>query len=134
MGFTPAAVDRLQTHSWPGNIRELRNAIHRAILLKRGPLIDADDLSFDQEVNSETGITVPELPRGMSLEQMLEKLERQIVETALRRYNNNRERVAKELGVARSTLFKRLKDWGLTRKDEPWVDPTPDASGAAGQV
>ncbi|HEX9508495.1 MAG TPA: helix-turn-helix domain-containing protein, partial [Myxococcales bacterium] len=51
-----------------------------------------------------------------------------------RRYNNNRERVAKELGVARSTLFKRLKDWGLTRKDEPWVDPTPDASGAAGQV
>src|SRR5712692_3215378 len=134
MGFTPAAVDRLQTHSWPGNIRELRNAIHRAILLKKGPLIDADDLSFDQEVNSETGITVPELPRGMSLEQMLEKLERQIVETALRRYNNNRERVAKELGVARSTLFKRLKDWGLTRKDEPWVDSTPDASGAAGQV
>ena len=135
MGFTPQAIDRLQTHPWPGNIRELRNAVHRAILLKKGPLIDADDLSFDQELNIETGITVPELPRGMSLEQMLEKLERQIVETALRRYNNNRERVAKELGVARSTLFKRLKDWGLTRKDEPWVDPTPDASGgAAGQV
>jgi DNA-binding NtrC family response regulator len=133
MRFTPEAIDRLQTHSWPGNIRELRNAIHRALLLKKGPLIDVDDLSFDQEVNTETGITVPELPRGMSLEQMLEKLERQIVETALRRYNNNRERVARELGVARSTLFKRLKDWGLTRKDEPGMD-SPDASGAAGQV
>ena len=59
---------------------------------------------------------------GMTLEQMMEKLERQIVETALRRFGNNRERVAKELGVARSTLFKRLKEWGLTRKDEPWPE------------
>src|SRR5215468_5411278 len=116
--FTPAAVERLEAHSWPGNIRELRNAVHRALLLRRGPLIDADDLTFDQELNPETGITVPELPPGMTLEQMLEKLERQIVETALRRFGNNRERVAKQLGVARSTLFKRLKDWGLTRKDE----------------
>jgi DNA-binding NtrC family response regulator len=126
VSFTPGAIDRLQTHSWPGNIRELRNAVHRALLLRKGPMIDAGDLSFDQEVNPETGITVPELPRGMTLEQMLEKLERQIVETALRRYNNNRERVAKELGVARSTLFKRLKDWGLTRKDEPWQEPSGD--------
>jgi two-component system response regulator HydG len=122
VNFTPSAIDRLQTHSWPGNIRELRNSVHRALLLRKGPTIDASDLSFDQEVNPDTGITVPELPRGMTLEQMLEKLERQIVETALRRYNNNRERVAKELGVARSTLFKRLKDWGLTRKDEPWPE------------
>ena len=53
-----------------------------------------------------------------TLEQMLLKLERQIVEAALRRYNNNRERVARELGVARSTLFKRLKEWGLTRQEE----------------
>jgi two-component system, NtrC family, response regulator HydG len=49
---------------------------------------------------------------------MLEKVERQIVEATLKRFNNNRERVARELGVARSTLFKRLKDWGLTRQDE----------------
>ncbi|MFP2897929.1 helix-turn-helix domain-containing protein [Corallococcus sp. 4LFB] len=61
---------------------------------------------------------MPELPPGMTLEQMLEKLERQIIETALRRFNNNRERVARELGLARSTLFKRLKDWGLTKQDE----------------
>ena len=81
-------------------------------------MIDAGDLSFDQEVNQETGIAVPELPPGMTLEQMLEKLERQIVESALKRFNNNRERVAKELGVARSTLFKRLKDWGLTGGEE----------------
>jgi DNA-binding NtrC family response regulator len=116
--FSQAALERLQGHAWPGNIRELRNVVHRALLLRKGPHIDAGDISFDQEVNRETGISVPELPPGMTLEQMLEKLERQIVEAALRRFNNNRERVARELGVARSTLFKRLKDWGLTRQDE----------------
>ena len=42
----------------------------------------------------------------------------QIVENALRRYNNNRERVARELGVARSTLFKRLKEWGMTKGED----------------
>ncbi|CAM3355967.1 FHA domain-containing protein [Corallococcus sp. ZKHCc1 1396] len=116
--FTQPALERLQQHAWPGNIRELRNVVHRALLLRKGPSIDAGDLSFDQEVNRETGVTVPELPPGMTLEQMLEKLERQIIETALRRFNNNRERVARELGLARSTLFKRLKDWGMTKQDE----------------
>ncbi len=116
--FTPAAVERLSLHAWPGNIRELRNVVHRALLLRKGPSIDVPDLSFDQELNPEPSIAAPELPPGMTLEQALEKLERQIVEGALRRLNNNREKVAKELGVARSTLFKRLKDWGLTRTDE----------------
>jgi DNA-binding NtrC family response regulator len=92
--------------------------VHRALLLRKGPMIDVGDLTFDQELNPDVGIAVPELPPGMTLEQMLEKLERQIVESALRRYNNNRERVAKELGVARSTLFKRLKDWGLTKQED----------------
>ncbi|KFA92470.1 sigma-54-dependent Fis family transcriptional regulator [Archangium violaceum] len=116
--LTPEAMERLQQHAWPGNIRELRNVVHRALLLRKGAAIDAPDITFDQEVNRETGVSVPELPPGMTLEQMLLKLERQIVEAALRRCNNNRERVARELGVARSTLFKRLKEWGLTRQEE----------------
>jgi two-component system, NtrC family, response regulator HydG len=116
--FTAAAMERLQGHPWPGNIRELRNVVHRALLLRKGLMIDGGDLTFDQEVNADTGVAIPELPAGMTLEQMLEKVERQIIEGALRRLNNNRERVAKELGVARSTLFKRLKQWGLTGRDE----------------
>ncbi|HEX9508203.1 MAG TPA: sigma-54 dependent transcriptional regulator, partial [Myxococcales bacterium] len=126
--LTEAAVDRLHAHAWPGNIRELKNVLHRALLLRKGPAIDSSDLSFDSEVNRETGLTLPELPAGMTLEEMLEKLERQIVEAALRRYHNNRERVAKELGVARSTLFKRLKDWGLTRQEDPGRFLSPSAA------
>ncbi|HSP80536.1 MAG TPA: sigma 54-interacting transcriptional regulator [Myxococcaceae bacterium] len=118
VSLTPGAVERLKQHAWPGNIRELRNVVHRALLLRRGAVIEATDISFDQEVNRETGIALPDLGQGLTLEQMLEKLERQIIEAALRRYSNNRERVARELGMARSTLFKRLKTWGITRSDE----------------
>jgi DNA-binding NtrC family response regulator len=120
--FTPAALARLETHPWPGNVRELRNVVHRALLLRRGTAIDEADLSFDpdptprhRDENAVAGQYIP----GRKLEEMLELAERQIVESALRQFNNNRERVAKELGVARSTLFKRLKDWGMTRHDEP---------------
>ena len=122
--LTPAAVERLQGHGWPGNVRELRNVVHRALLLRKGDLIDAADLAFDQELAREpaagasAGAAVGDLVPGLTLEQMLERAERQIVEAALRRFGNNRERVARELGVARSTLFKRLKDWGLTRSEE----------------
>jgi DNA-binding NtrC family response regulator len=116
--FTPAAVERLQGHTWPGNIRELRNVVHRGLLLRRGAAIDAGDLTFDTEVSAETGMALPEFIPGQTLEQILAKLERQVVESALKRFHNNRERVARELGVARSTLFKKLKDWGLTRQDE----------------
>jgi len=119
--LTPAAVEKLQKHAWPGNIRELRNVVHRALLLRKGPKIDASDISFDQEYSRgpplNTTITIGLLD-GLSLEQMLQLVERQIIEAALRRYQHNRERVAKELGLARSTLFKRLKDWGISKPGE----------------
>ncbi|HYH95211.1 sigma 54-interacting transcriptional regulator [Hyalangium sp.] len=121
--ITPAALEKLQQHPWPGNIRELRNVVHRALLLRKGPKIDASDISFDQEYSREpAGAPAShvslDFPEGMNLEQMTERAQRQIIEIALRRHNNNRERVSKELGLARSTLFKRLRDWGITKTDE----------------
>jgi DNA-binding NtrC family response regulator len=112
--MTDAAAEALAGHAWPGNVRELRNVMHRALLLRKGSHIDAGDLAFDSRVDKATGLDLAEFQPGLTLEQMLQRAERQFVEAALKRFNNNRERVAKELGVARSTLFKRLKDWGLT--------------------
>ena len=119
--FTPEAISRLEGHPWPGNVRELRNVVHRALLLRRGTAIDEADLTFDPDpsprLRDGSGVASQYIP-GRKLEDLLELAERQIVQSALRQFNNNRERVAKELGVARSTLFKRLKDWGMTRQDE----------------
>jgi DNA-binding NtrC family response regulator/pSer/pThr/pTyr-binding forkhead associated (FHA) protein len=114
--LSDAAIKALTAHTWPGNIRELRNVIHRALLLRKGPHIEESDLSFDGRSSApredEAGPII-ELTEGMTLEQHLEMAERKLIVLALRRYDFNRERVVKELGVARSTLFKRLKDWGI---------------------
>jgi two-component system response regulator HydG len=115
--FTPAALTRLQDHSWPGNVRELRNVVHRALLIRKGPQIDAEDLIFDEgghRAPAEPPGPELELPEGVTLEQMLDQVERQLVESVLRRCHYNKERTAKALGISRSALFNRLKAWGLS--------------------
>ena len=54
-----------------------------------------------------------ELPEGVLLEQMMQRVERKLIENTLRRCNYHKERASKRLGLARSALFKRLKEWGL---------------------
>ena len=124
IGLTPAAQKKLMSHSWPGNVRELRNVIHRALLLRDGAAIDAENIQFDGPAKRSPSPlkTLPfpdsELPTGLTLDKAVENFEKTVIEAALKRYKNNRERVAKELGVARSTLFKRLKEWGLTQSTD----------------
>jgi two-component system, NtrC family, response regulator HydG len=126
MKLSPTALAKLQSHTWPGNIRELRNVIHRALLLRRGPHLEDADISFDGARPDLVKASAPavdlssgtEFMPGLTLEQQLARHERNIIEASLRRLNGNREKVAKELGVARSTLFKRLKEWGLTNQDD----------------
>jgi len=127
--LTAEALTRLSRYWWPGNIRELQSVIRCALLLRRGPWIEVTDLRFDAEPSGESLPPARGFIPGLTLDQMLRQQEREIVESALRRFDNNRERVARELGVARSTLFKRLKDWGLTRHGEP--EPPPGVSPAA---
>jgi transcriptional regulator with GAF, ATPase, and Fis domain len=119
--LTPAALAMLQQHPWPGNIRELRNVVCRALLVRRGPRIDASDITFDEALpRAPEDTTDPELelPPGVTLEQMMQRLERQLIESTLRRCHYHKDRAAKELGLARSSLFKRLKDWGLSQDEE----------------
>jgi DNA-binding NtrC family response regulator len=58
------------------------------------------------------------VPEGVTLEQMMLRLERQLVESVLRRCGYQKDRAAKVLGMARSSLFKRLKDWGMGQGEE----------------
>jgi two-component system, NtrC family, response regulator HydG len=115
VSLTSGALGRLTQHAWPGNMRELRNVVLRALLLRTGPTIDVRELRFDPDPSPRDASSSSGFTPGLTLEQMLRQREREIVESALRHFDNNRERVARELGVARSTLFKRLKDWGLTK-------------------
>ncbi|MFL5349368.1 MAG: sigma 54-interacting transcriptional regulator [Hyalangium sp.] len=117
--FSIAALDKLEQHIWPGNVRELRNVVQRALLLRKGPRIDVGELTFEEaEPREPEGLADLELPVGVTLEQMLQRVERQLIENALRRFKNNRDRTARVLGMGRSSLYRRLKALGLDSGDE----------------
>ena len=120
--FTPAALAKLQKHLWPGNVRELRNVVSRAMMVRKGTRLDAADILFEEE-SYRAPLELPEgapmeLPEGVTLDEMMQQVERQLVESTLRRCGNHRDRAAKQLGMARSSLFKRLKEWGMSEGEE----------------
>ncbi|MBI3393693.1 MAG: sigma-54-dependent Fis family transcriptional regulator [Nitrospirae bacterium] len=101
----------LKRHAWPGNVRELENVIERASILRAGPSITRAELppGFGEAVAVE--ILYPGgLPEG-SLS--LERLERELIERALRRFGGNQSRAARYLGISRPTLIYRMKKYGL---------------------
>jgi len=104
------ALDRLLRHAWPGNIRELRNVLERAMIVGRG----AERLEvrhLPAEVREPAG-PVPDhhVPRT------LEEIERVHIERTLRVHNANRTHAARELGISRATLIKKIKEYGLNAR------------------
>ncbi len=124
VGFSPDAMALLQRYSFPGNVRELANIVERAAVLCRRATIGVDDLPANvsgQEAPRSLSMTsaaddVPWVP--MTLEEALKEPERQILQRALKANNWNRQKTAEQLGVNRTTLYKRLKNLGLQPEDE----------------
>jgi DNA-binding NtrC family response regulator len=116
LGLTiaPEAIRALEAHSWPGNIRELRNVIERAVALSEGPTIQVNDLP---DTFRDPGPTVTlKLERSTSqptLAASKDEVERVQIAAALERNGNNRLRAAAELGISRMTLYKKLHKLGL---------------------
>jgi DNA-binding NtrC family response regulator len=107
----PETMKRLQAFGWPGNIRELRNAIERAMLLSEG-----DELT-DSDFPLATG-AVPRLGEGVQLPAHgidLEQLERSLVVQALERCGWNQTRAATLLGVNRDQIRYRIEKFKLER-------------------
>jgi DNA-binding NtrC family response regulator len=109
-GVTPEALELLKAYRWPGNIRELRNAVERAMLLA-----DSDWLSpehFPMNRQRDTTIRGMELPdEGVNLE----ALERELVAQALRRTGGNQTRAASLLGLNRDQIRYRVEKFGLDK-------------------
>jgi len=113
-GLSEAAEEALLRYSWPGNIRELRNALERAALLTRGPRIELRDLPPEVAGNapgvSGASADMPALPPdGVDLEE----LERAWVQEALRRTGGNRSAAARLLGMNRDQIRYRIEKYGL---------------------
>ena len=120
-GFTPEASAALQRYDWPGNIRELENAVERATVLCRKVHIDLDDLPEPVRDGQPRSAQMPAdglvpsfLPdRPTPLRVAMEEPEKLIIRAALERNAWNRQATADELEINRTTLYKKMRLFGL---------------------
>ncbi len=123
---SPAAVERLVKHAWPGNVRELENAIKRALVLASSDVLAPEDFAFlegggaapsaatlESIVRSETEAALDAGAPGDVHQQLLARVEKPLIETALARTGGNQLRAAELLGINRNTLRKRIVELGI---------------------
>ncbi|MEE4270286.1 MAG: sigma-54 dependent transcriptional regulator [Thermoanaerobaculales bacterium] len=115
-GIEPTAIAALKAHEWPGNVRELENVIHRSLLVAEGSEITADDLPAGLGSRSADPGATSSAP--ISVAMSLEELEKAAIEKALKRHEGNLSDVARQLGIGRSTLYRKLEQYGLREKKE----------------
>ncbi len=107
------AIDRLVAAPWPGNVREMRNVLERAMILARGqPAIGVEHLPADLRQRGAAGGSASGDRRYQP--QSLSDVERAHIERTLRHHNGNRTRAALELGISRATLINKIKLYALT--------------------
>jgi two-component system, NtrC family, response regulator HydG len=95
------AVEALQAYAWPGNIRELKNVLARSIVLSQKPLIGKDDLIF-------LGDRIK-----ISDKSPLDRAEKDAIARALQVHGGNKTNAAQDLGIAKSTLFRKIKEYNI---------------------
>ena len=99
------ALERLRSYYWPGNIRELRNVLERALLFSDRTLLEPGDLAFEPDPDHRSD--------SYKSDWTLEELERFHITAAFSNENQNVERTARRLGIAKSTLYQKLKNLHL---------------------
>lgn len=104
--ISDAAAVRMHKHPWPGNIRELQHAIERAIILCNSSVLQPEDFNFTAPVTKEDA--------QLNLDQYnLDEVEKLLIRKVLKKYNGNITQAAAELGLTRSSLYRRLEKHGL---------------------
>lgn len=103
--ITEEALHHLQKHRWPGNIRELQHTVERAVIMSEHTALNKQDFLFSskKEISNKN--------EALNLDDM----ERNAILTAIQKYGGNMSKVAKELGVGRTTLYRKMTKYGLDK-------------------
>ena len=111
-GFTPEAINRLKAYDWPGNVRELQNELQRVLIQRtEGDLVLPEDLS-PTILGQTSAIDHPDAAAG-TLRDMMDAIERVLLARALRERDGNKTQTAKDLGITREGLHKKLTRFGM---------------------
>ncbi len=105
--ISDAALTRMNKHSWPGNIRELQHSLERAVIMSSASVLQPEDFNLN-------AVTTKENDAGLNLDAFnLEEVEKLLIRKVLKKYNGNITQAASELGLTRSSLYRRLEKHGL---------------------
>ncbi len=109
--ISPSAYEVLLSYDYPGNVRELKHAIERAVLLSKDGVINIEDLP--EEFIPEERLQERCLSTGLSLQDCLNSFEKKLIMNALKESGGKKIEAAKRLGISRKVLWKRLKEYGI---------------------
>ncbi len=108
LSFSPETLNFLGEQKWPGNVREFKNAIQRAVIMAKQEVLEPSHFGFlTNKGNSDISPT-PSLPSSS-----LQDIEKQVILKELERQKDNRLATAKALGISKSTLYEKLKGYGI---------------------
>jgi two-component system response regulator HydG len=121
--LTPEAVEKLLSYDWPGNVRELENMIEQAAALSPSGELRAADIAFDLPT-PRSGASAAAVDRAMTLAEAVDDAERRAIEGALARCGGDLGRVARELEVSSTTLWRKMKRLEIPSKTNADVSET----------
>ncbi|WP_417451670.1 sigma-54-dependent transcriptional regulator [Kordiimonas sp.] len=112
------ALTALKSYGWPGNVRALRHAVERAVILSEGDMFEAADFQLDAQPNQAGDVATVKTetfdPGTTSVADLnLERIERATIEQALKKHRYNISHAAKDLGLTRAALYRRMEKHGL---------------------
>ncbi len=103
--ITPSTLTRLERYHWPGNIRELQHTIERVVIMNDAPVLQAEDFYISAQDIKADNLTLNNYD--------IEEVEKMLIIKAVDKYNGNLTKAAKELGLTRASLYRRLEKYGL---------------------
>lgn len=101
--LTQTAIEKLNNYHWPGNVRELKHSIEKAVILCESNTLSTEDFFFKSYFE----------PKEESKSIKLYEIEKEAIRKAIRMHNGNLSRVAKEMEISRTTLYKKIKKYDL---------------------
>jgi DNA-binding NtrC family response regulator len=120
------ALECLVAYEWPGNVRELENCMRWAVAWRSGPLIHPDDLPpYVRKPHGSSPLSLPDSQRSITMQE----IERQVILRAIVTAKGNKVTAARSLGISKTTIYRKLKEYGISRfprAGAPPLNSNPD--------